>query len=144
VILEAPTGFGKSPTAMAVALAEGSSYTCTATKDLQNQYAKDFPFLRMAKGKNNFICVVKEDFIKNGTHRCMSCLLKSVECCHTSAEYGPCKSNKNSKTVVVNIGCFEKVMKLAIRKLEKNKYPLILLGRNITKKNILNGRILRI
>jgi Rad3-related DNA helicase len=39
VILEAPTGFGKSPVAIAVALTLGSSYICTSTKDLQTQYS---------------------------------------------------------------------------------------------------------
>ncbi|HZA06613.1 MAG TPA: hypothetical protein VE619_02820 [Nitrososphaeraceae archaeon] len=38
IILEAPTGFGKSPVAIAVALSLGSSYICTSTKDLQTQY----------------------------------------------------------------------------------------------------------
>ena len=54
VILEAPTGFGKSPVAIAVALTLGSSYICTSTKDLQTQYSKDFPYLKVAKGKSNF------------------------------------------------------------------------------------------
>jgi ATP-dependent DNA helicase DinG len=42
IILEAPTGFGKSPVAVAAGLTLGSSYICTATKDLQTQYARDF------------------------------------------------------------------------------------------------------
>jgi ATP-dependent DNA helicase DinG len=67
VLLEAPTGFGKSPVAIAAALTLGSSYICTSTKDLQIQYERDFPFVKVAKGKNNFICTVKEDFIRNGT-----------------------------------------------------------------------------
>jgi ATP-dependent DNA helicase DinG len=70
IILEAPTGFGKSPVAMAVALALGTSYTCTSTNDLQTQYARDFPFVRVAKGKNNFPCAVKDDFIRSGIYRC--------------------------------------------------------------------------
>src|SRR5215831_18613035 len=45
----------------------------------------------VAKGKNNFICAVKEDFIRNGTYKCGSCL--SNECYHTSADYGPCINN---------------------------------------------------
>ena len=57
IILEAPTGFGKSPVAITVALTLGSSYTCTSTKELQTQYCMDFPFLRAAKGKNNFACL---------------------------------------------------------------------------------------
>jgi Rad3-related DNA helicase len=56
-----PTGFGKSPVAIAAALTLGTSYICTSTKDLQSQYARDFPFLKVAKGKNNFICAVKEE-----------------------------------------------------------------------------------
>jgi ATP-dependent DNA helicase DinG len=42
IILEAPTGFGKSPIAIAVALSLGSSYICTATKDLQTQIQMTF------------------------------------------------------------------------------------------------------
>jgi ATP-dependent DNA helicase DinG len=47
IILEAPTGFGKSPVAIAVASSLGSSYIYTSTKDLQTQYSNDFPYLRL-------------------------------------------------------------------------------------------------
>lgn len=43
IIVEAPTGFGKSPVAIATALTRGSSYILTSTKNLQTQYARDFP-----------------------------------------------------------------------------------------------------
>src|SRR5262249_10238155 len=56
IVLEAPTGFDESPVAIAAALTLGSSYICTSTKDLQTQCARDFPFVRVAKGKNNFTC----------------------------------------------------------------------------------------
>jgi len=69
IILETSTGFGKSPVAIAVALTLGTSHICTSTKDLQTQYARDFPFLKVAKGKNNFICAVKEDFVKDGCRK---------------------------------------------------------------------------
>jgi ATP-dependent DNA helicase DinG len=95
IILEAPTGFGKSPVAIAVALTLGSSYICTSTKDLQTQYARDFPFVRIAKGKNNFPCLVKDDFIKNDTYKCGLCVSNNVnECYHTTVDYGPCISNE--------------------------------------------------
>ncbi|MFZ0515292.1 MAG: hypothetical protein WAM14_27090 [Candidatus Nitrosopolaris sp.] len=68
ILLEAPTGFGKSPVAIATPLTLGTNYICTSTKDLQTQYARDFPFLKVVKGKNNFICEVKHDFVKNGEH----------------------------------------------------------------------------
>ena len=40
---------------IAVALYLGSSYICTSSKDLQTQNSKDFPYLKAAKGKNNFV-----------------------------------------------------------------------------------------
>jgi Rad3-related DNA helicase len=96
VILEAPTGFGKSPVAISIALSLGSSYICTATKDLQTQYSKDFPYLKVAKGKSNFACLVKEDFIRNGTYRCGSCASSDAdECYHTTVEYGPCMTDES-------------------------------------------------
>ena len=73
IVLEAPTGFGKSPVAIAAALTLGSSYICTSTKDLQTQYCRDFAFVKPAKGKNNFTCEVKDDFIRNGTYKCAAC-----------------------------------------------------------------------
>jgi ATP-dependent DNA helicase DinG len=94
IVLEAPTGFGKSPVAIAVARTSGTSYICTSTKDLQTQYARDFPFVRIAKGKKNFICNVREDFIRNDTYMCGLCVPNNAtECKHTSADYGLCISN---------------------------------------------------
>lgn len=60
IFLEAPTGFGKTPVAIALARYLGSSHICTATKDLQAQYRRDFPFVLEVKGRGNFPCVVKE------------------------------------------------------------------------------------
>jgi ATP-dependent DNA helicase DinG len=68
VLLEAPTGFGKSAVAIALALSLGSSYICTSTKDLQTQYSKDFPYIKAAKGKNNFPCLLKQDFVEYVLH----------------------------------------------------------------------------
>lgn len=61
VFLEAPTGFGKTPVAIALARYLGNSHICTATKDLQTQYRRDFPFIVEVKGRGNFSCIVKED-----------------------------------------------------------------------------------
>ena len=104
MVLEAPTGFGKSGVAVAVARTLGTSYVCVSTKDLQTQYARDFPFLKVAKGKNNFICTVKEDFIRNGAYNCVLCptststirrntMKLEQQCNHTAADYGPCTNN---------------------------------------------------
>jgi len=96
IILEAPAGFGKSPVAIALALSLGSSYICTSTKDLQTQYSKDFPYVNVAKGKNNFPCLVKQDFIRNGTYRCGICVSDNPdECFHTTVQYGPCITDES-------------------------------------------------
>jgi ATP-dependent DNA helicase DinG len=42
-------------------MAQGSSYICTSTKNLQSQYQKDFPWVLPAKGRNNFACPMLED-----------------------------------------------------------------------------------
>lgn len=114
IILEAPTGFGKSPVALAIALSLGSSYICTATKDLQTQYSRDFPYLKVAKGKNNFPCLVKEDFIRNGTYRCGSCASSDVanECYHTTVEYGPCMTDDSFRDSGCKYRTFTKDYKL--------------------------------
>jgi Rad3-related DNA helicase len=96
IILEAPTGFGKSAIAITIARTLGSSYICTATKDLQTQYSRDYQFLRVAKGKANFLCRVKEDFVKSDKYLCPSCNSKTeIECKHTSCDYGPCLSDES-------------------------------------------------
>lgn len=61
IFLEAPTGFGKTPVAITLSRYLGSSHVCTATKDLQAQYRRDFPFIFEVKGRGNFPCIVKED-----------------------------------------------------------------------------------
>ena len=98
IILEAPTGFGKSPIAITFALSFGSSLICDSTKDLQTQYSRDFPYLGVAKGKNNYPCLVKEDFIRNNMYKCGICVSDSVnECYHQTVDYGPCMTNETFK-----------------------------------------------
>jgi Rad3-related DNA helicase len=57
IILCAPTGTGKSYIAMALALAYSSSSILTGTIDLQEQYLRDFPFVKTIKGKRHFNCI---------------------------------------------------------------------------------------
>jgi Rad3-related DNA helicase len=98
VLLEAPTGFGKSAVAISLALSLGSSYICTSTKDLQTQYSNDFPYVKAAKGKNNFSCLLKQDFIDNGTYQCGICTSSYPnECYHTTVEYGHCITDEAFK-----------------------------------------------
>jgi Rad3-related DNA helicase len=92
IVLEAPTGFGKSPVAIAVGRTLGTSYICSVTKDLQTQYTNDFPFLRAIKGMGNYDCLVKEDFVLNKTYECAQCKIIEAsfsECRDRKVTYGP-------------------------------------------------------
>src|SRR5215813_10088893 len=98
IILECPTGSGKSPIAIAAAMTLGSSYILVGSKELQDQYQRDFSWIMPMKGKNNFRCEIKDDFIRNGTFVCKSCGglnrnqdLRLQACSHTSVDYGPCR-----------------------------------------------------
>lgn len=57
VLLEAPTGIGKSGIVMSIALHLKNSYINTSSKLLQDQYLRDFPFIKTVKGKSNFDCI---------------------------------------------------------------------------------------
>jgi ATP-dependent DNA helicase DinG len=58
VVIEAPTGSGKSAVAVTFAREAKSSYVLTAQKILQEQYVRDFPDLALMKGRSNYACLV--------------------------------------------------------------------------------------
>ena len=58
VVLEAPTGSGKSAIAVTLAREAESAYVLTAQKLLQDQYLRDFPDLALMKGRSNYPCLV--------------------------------------------------------------------------------------
>ena len=58
VVVEAPTGSGKSAIAVTLAREAVSSYVVTAQKILQDQYFRDFPDLALMKGRANYDCLV--------------------------------------------------------------------------------------
>ncbi|HLR46843.1 MAG TPA: DEAD/DEAH box helicase family protein, partial [Deinococcales bacterium] len=58
VVIEAPTGSGKSGMAVALARENGSAYVVTAQKLLQDQYVRDFPDLALMKGRSNYPCLI--------------------------------------------------------------------------------------
>jgi ATP-dependent DNA helicase DinG len=99
IVLEAPTGFGKSALAVTLAKFFGRSYIITGTKELQSQYSNDYPFIRKITGRNNHICQVLKD-VKTDVG-CPDCTKDKLtkravlpwiekECEHATAEYGPC------------------------------------------------------
>jgi len=58
VVVEAPTGSGKSGIAVALAREARSAYLLTAQKVLQDQYQRDFEDLALLKGRANYACEV--------------------------------------------------------------------------------------
>lgn len=101
IILEAPTGFGKSPVAVSIGGTLGSSYICSATKDLQAQYARDFQFIQTVKGMSEFSCLVKEDLVSSELFECSICGSNSksmTECSHITTVYGSCRQDRQGYT----------------------------------------------
>ena len=58
VVIEAPTGSGKSGIAVTMAREADSAYIVTAQKLLQDQYVRDFPELALMKGRANYPCLI--------------------------------------------------------------------------------------
>ncbi len=58
VVIEAPTGAGKSAIAVTLARESKSAFVITNQKILQDQYVRDFPDLALLKGRSNYDCLV--------------------------------------------------------------------------------------
>jgi Rad3-related DNA helicase len=58
IVISAPTGVGKSYIAVALALAFKEADILTATVQLQEQYLRDFKFIRSLMGRKNFTCPI--------------------------------------------------------------------------------------
>ncbi len=58
VVVEAPTGTGKSAIGVTLAREAGSAFVVTAQKVLQEQYLRDFPDIALMKGRSNYPCLV--------------------------------------------------------------------------------------
>jgi len=61
IIIQAPTGVGKSAISYALLRYFEEGYVCTGTKALQDQYLGDFETLLTIKGRNNFFCLQRTD-----------------------------------------------------------------------------------
>ena len=60
VVVEAPTGSGKSAIGVTLAREAESAFVLTAQKVLQDQYLKDFSDLAIMKGRSNYPCLVAD------------------------------------------------------------------------------------
>lgn len=78
IIISAPTGIGKSYIAKTIANSRDSSFIVTSTKQLQDQYIKDFLKIKSIKGMGNFACyqlmdLEKTDDIKKAMKKNLTC-----------------------------------------------------------------------
>ncbi len=78
IIVDAPTGVGKSGIAIACMLQNSSGYLVTANKALQNQYVHEFGWLSDLRGKSNYRCRTYQG------HTCKS---------------SPCQDSKESRKI---------------------------------------------
>lgn len=91
ILICAPTGIGKSHVAATVARSLGSSIVITAQKILQDQYVKDFSWLRSIKGKSNFPCLSL--YVPTNVNYVDAMKVKSVLC-----DKGDCSWTENDNS----------------------------------------------
>lgn len=90
IIIEAPTGVGKSAIAYALLKFFGLGYIVTGTKNLQEQYNLEYPEFPTIKGKSNFTCNFKDEFKIKNAYKCGICHKPYEECLHKFASMAPC------------------------------------------------------
>ena len=96
IIISAPTGIGKSyiakTIANSIANSMSTSFIVTSTKQLQDQYVKDFPNMKSIKGMGNFACYQLMDLEKIDTVQ--KAMKKNLTC-----NKGQCTSRIGKKSV---------------------------------------------
>jgi len=112
VMIDAPTGSGKSILGMAIARFYPSSiYTCT-TKDLQDQLVNDFPDIPVLKGRSNYPC--KSPDVEKGT-TAEDCPLKHLKekdriekssCIAKCLYLAPKRKAVKAQTCILNVSYF--------------------------------------
>lgn len=78
VLVDAPTGSGKSHIARAFAFQAGSAHILTIQKLLQDQYERDFPDMFVMKGRSSYSCLLSDSGESCATGPCQR---KKKEAC---------------------------------------------------------------
>ena len=105
IVLECPTGSGKSALAKTIAQAFGvPSYIVTHLKGLQAQYLKEMPYMKSVMGRGNYDCLLDVeagcDDVKVAYEALEKATKTSPETC--SAALAPCKYAKGFKCTKMN------------------------------------------
>lgn len=80
IVLEAGTGTGKSAIAATLASIFESSYILTITKQLQDQYLRDFSDLQVVKGRANFNCLMYKNALVPKPCSEGKCIVEGHDC----------------------------------------------------------------
>ena len=89
IVLEAGTGTGKSAIAATLANMSESSYILTITKQLQDQYLKDFNNFTLVKGRANFHC---KSYLEDNVHQSCEegkCIVEGYNCPYSIKNENP-------------------------------------------------------
>lgn len=89
ISLSAPTGFGKSPVAVAGALLSGKpTIIVTSTKGLQDQYVRDYKSVGLVdiRGRSNYLCALRDDYSCQEGYAARCPYKGSIECPASQAE----------------------------------------------------------
>ena len=89
IVLEAGTGTGKSAIAATLANMSESSYILTITKQLQDQYLKDFNNFTLVKGRANFQC---KSYLEDNVHQSCEegkCIVEGYNCPYSIKNENP-------------------------------------------------------
>tara|TARA_B110000858_G_scaffold117915_2_gene134491 strand:+ start:174 stop:1928 length:1755 start_codon:yes stop_codon:yes gene_type:complete len=82
IVLQAPTGIGKSAIAMTIQNQFQSAYLMTPSLGLTDQYKRDYGHkLKEVRGRNNFPC-----WVRSGTAKGAPCWTKSGSCRHAKRD----------------------------------------------------------
>ena len=89
IVLEAGTGTGKSAIVATLANMSESSYILTITKQLQDQYLKDFNNFTLVKGRANFHC---KSYLEDDVHQSCEegkCIVEGYNCPYSIKNENP-------------------------------------------------------
>lgn len=92
IILECPTGSGKSAIAMTLANLVSSSYYLTSTKILQDQIAQEFPDIVTLKGRNTYRCTFHDRYGQKLVDKKIMTAQQVAELKNVGCDSGFCKT----------------------------------------------------
>lgn len=127
IIIDAPTGVGKSGIAIANLLKSKTGYLVTANKSLQNQYVTEFPWLSDLRGRANYRCNEYDGFDCRSSP-CQKSKSSRKECAQKgSCDYGEAKVRalKSSSYSLMNMHTMISYAIYALKSIDERQIMII-------------------